>query len=493
MKTLLKTFLILYLFTVTSCEKTPIEPVLEVNVQDDINYFIWKGLNVFYYWQEEVPDLADNRFGTFNELYTYFRNFTEPETVFENLLNRPEDRFSVIVDDYIRLENSFQGLNLSNGIEFGLVRYKTLTNNVFGYVRYVVQNSDAASKNITRGQLFTTINGQQLTENNFRTLLFSENTTYTMGFADYNDGDPIDNGDFVTLEKTDLQENPIAIHKTIEVNNQKIGYLMYNQFASNYDAELNAVFSNFKTQNINDLIIDLRYNPGGSTKTAIYLGSMITGQFTDMVFSKELWNQKIRNANPPELFINNFTNKIRNTDSNGSVLVEEPIKSLELNRVYIITSSATASASELVINALSAYIDVKLVGAKTVGKQVGSLTLYDSDNLRKKGSNFNTDHRYALQPLVLEITNKNNENYPNGITPGIDISGIELREDFENLGILGAPSEPLLARTLEYIITGAKENTNTKKQYFLNEIYDSKLATPASNKMISEIIEFPLR
>lgn len=485
MKNTFKIFLLFTILFLSSCEKTEIESI-QNSTQDDINYFIWKGLNVYYFWQQDVPDLADNRFATFDDLYTYFRDFSSPETVFESLLNRPKDRFSVIVDDYVALENSFQGLNLSNGIEFGLVRYKTNSTNIFGYVRYVIPNSDAASKNITRGQIFTSINGQQLTDTNFSSLLFGNNTSYSMGFADYNDGDPAQNGTLVSLQKTDLQENPIAIAKVIEENNQKIGYLMYNQFARNYDADLNAAFANFKSENINDLIIDLRYNPGGSVQTASYLGSMVTGQFTDQVYSKEIWNQKILGANPPETFINNFTNQIRNVDATGNVIVEESINSLGLNRVYIITSGSTASASELLINALSAYIDVNIVGTTTVGKQVGSITLYDSDNLRKTGANFNTDHNYALQPLVLEITNKNNVNFPNGITPGTDLPGIILAEDFNNLGTLGDVNEPLLSRTIQYIITGSKADSKQQKVINFDEIYDSKMATPASNNMRSE-------
>ncbi|MEN8834788.1 MAG: S41 family peptidase [Polaribacter sp.] len=485
MKSKFKIILILQIFLLANCEKTPLEDTIEVNTQDDINYFIWKGLNVFYYWQENVADLDDNRFGNFNDLYSYFRGFSEPESVFENLLNRPEDRFSIIVDDYLALEKSFQGLNLSNGLEFGLVRNNSNKSNVFGYVRYVIPNSDAALKNMKRGQIFTTVNGQQLTDTNFNTLLFGS-TTYTLGLADYNNGDPIENGNLITLQKTELQENPIAIHKTFEENNQKIGYLMYNQFASNFDSQLNAIFSEFKAQNITDLILDLRYNPGGSTRSATYLGSMVTGQFKDAVYSKEIWNSKILNANPPELFINNFTDQIKNTDQNGVTTSEEAINSLELERVFIITSSSTASASELVINALSAHIDVRLVGTTTVGKQVGSLTLYDSDNLRKSGTNFNRNHNYALQPLVLEIRNKDNENYPNGISPGIDLLGINLRENLGNLGVLGEPSEPLLERTLTYIITGAKGKLNSEKIIMFEEIYNSKLASPASNNMISE-------
>lgn len=364
-------------------------------------------------------------------------------------------------------------------MEFGLVRYSNSNTNIYGYVRYVIPNSSAGNLDVKRGMIFNSVNGTQLTDANYTNLLFSNSTTITIGLADFNAGNPIANNTSIELVKTQVQENPIAISKVITEGNKKIGYLMYNQFASSYDVELNAVFNNFKSENINDLIIDLRYNGGGATSTAAYLGAMVTGQFTDQVYSKEVWNDKVLNAFPSEDFINNFPDRIQK--SNG---VNEAINSLGLQSVYFIVSGSSASASELVINSLSAYIDVKVVGATTVGKQVGSITLYDSDNLFKSGANLNTKHTYAMQPLVFEITNKNYVNYPNGITPGTNIEGIQLRENIGNLGVLGERSDPLLDRTLTYITTGAKPFS--KKENFINseEIFNSKLSYPSKNNMI---------
>ena len=163
---------------------------------------------------------------------------------------------------------------------------------------------------------------------------------------------------------------------------------------------------------------------------------MVTGQFNGDLYSQEVWNDKVRNALPAERFLNNFTDEIKNTDSNGNVILQESINSLGLDNVYFITTYSTASASELVINSLSSHIDVKLVGKTTRGKQVGSITLYDSDNLQRTGDNLNTNHTYAMQPLVLEISNKDNINYPNGIIPGNTLPGIELGEDLITLAFL---------------------------------------------------------
>lgn len=477
-------FLIVFTLLAFSCSKTDNN---EIPQDLELNNFIWKGLNAFYLWQEDIPNLQDTRFNNQEALNNYLLGFPVPENLFESLLNRPTDRFSVMVNDYVALENSFQGLNLSTGMEFGLVRYASANGNVFGYVRYVVPGSSAGTNNVMRGQIFSTVDGQQITENNAFALLFSNNTSFTIGLADYNNGNPIANGNTIALTKTELLENPIAISKVITDNNEKTGYLMYNQFAGNFDGQLNAVFANFKAENIDNLIIDLRYNPGGFVSSATYLGGMITGQFEGELYSQQVWNSKVNEAWPRDQFINNFTNEILNTDGNGNIVLQENLNTLGLTKVYFIVTNSSASASELVINSLSSYIDVRVIGTTTIGKQEGSITLYDSDNLSRTGTNLNPNHTYAMQPIVFEISNKDGVNYPAGIVPeSVAFPGVNLPEDFGNLGVLGERSDPLLDETLIYIATNAK-GSHKKRGLQLEEIFSSKLANPARDNMIVEL------
>ncbi|MCL7764622.1 S41 family peptidase [Polaribacter sp. Z014] len=458
----------------------------------EIENFVWRGLNAYYLWQNDVPDLADVRFSNQNQINSYLEGFSSPENLFDNLLyteangypvnEKGYDRFSWIVDDYVALENSFQGINLSTGMEFGLKRYNSSTTNVYGYVRYVIPTTNAEIKGVERGMIFNTINGTQLTDTNYQNLLFGTNSNLEIGLADYNAGNPNTNGTTISLTKEIVTENPVAISKVINKGGKKIGYLLYNQFSSSFDGELNAAFNDFKTELVDKLIIDLRYNGGGSVRTATYLGSMISTQPTDNIFSKQVWNEKAMKVFTPDNLINYFTNEINNTDENGSVILQEPINSLNLTSVYFIVSGSTASASELVINALRPYIDVKLVGTTTVGKQVGSITLYDSEDYSRTGADLNTNHTYAMQPIVLKISNKDDQDEINGFTPGVTLPGIQLEEDYNNLGELGDPTEPLLARTITYITTGSKGDFKTNVEEY-SEIYNSKLATPAGNNM----------
>lgn len=449
---LLKIFLVAFLaVSITSCSDKDDTPA---NIQ--IPNFVWKGMNAYYLWQNQVPDLSDNRFSNDQELYSYLSNQSDPATFFSNLLYMPNEypkdpnrTYSWIVDDYVALEQAFQSNRLTTGMK---VKGKSFSDGSGGYYVYVydvAKGSNAETNGVKRGMLITQINGTTITEANVNSLF--NNSSFTIHLANYNAGNPIANGTTILLTKSQLTENPIKEAKVITSGSKKIGYIMYNQFSNAFDGDLNAEFLKFKNDAIDDLIIDLRYNGGGSVQTAVYLGSMVTGQFKDQLFSKQVWNSKVMALANPNQLINNFTDQILNKDASGNVVLNETINSLNLGTVYFIVSDKTASASELIINALSPYINVKLVGVQTYGKHVGSITLYDSENFRKNGPNFRTNHTWAMQPIVLEIQNKKGENKPDGFIPEVT-----LEENPGNLGIIGDPTEPLLQRTIQYITTGSK-------------------------------------
>jgi C-terminal processing protease CtpA/Prc len=121
------------------------------------------------------------------------------------------------------------------------------------------------------------------------------------------------------------------------------------------------------------------------------------------------------------------------------------INSLNLSKVHFIITNESASASEVIINGLNPYIDVRLVGETTSGKYTGSITLYDSENFTKNGVNPN--HKYAMQPIVMEGVNKLGEKSVEGYQPHIEIS-----ERVSTYGVIGDPNEPLLRTAIDDII-----------------------------------------
>ncbi len=465
----IKFYLLTLIIVFNGCKKSGDDEdpnIIRIETDLEISDFIWKGLNQYYYWQESVVNLSDSKKENESDYAYYLSQNTNPETFFNSLLH-PDDNFSWIVDDYIELENMLQGIDNSDGMEFGLY-VECNDQNIFGFVRYVQKGSDAESKGVKRGMVFSDINGTRLNRDNYRDLLYNQaNNTYNVKFSQisYNQNNQCANiipgQEDITLVKSRIVKNPIHISKIIEIQGQKVGYLMYNQFVGvvesegkNYNSELNNVFSDFLSNGINDLVIDLRYNPGGRISTSINLASMITGQFNNQVFAKERWNSKLMNywdENSPESLLNRFTNKLSNNES---------IFSLNLDRVFILTSARTASASELLINGLDPYIDVIHIGDFTVGKNQGSITVYDYIN---DSRDKNPNHMYAMQPIVLKIGNvAGYTDFPNGLEPDIFI-----KESLLNPGVLGDIEEPLLKIAIDQIFGNASLIDNN---YLFKEI-----------------------
>tara|TARA_R100000306_G_scaffold38243_1_gene38228 strand:- start:2970 stop:4364 length:1395 start_codon:yes stop_codon:yes gene_type:complete len=429
----------------------------------DIQNFIYRGLNYFYLYKADTPELANDAFANQDELNSFLNNYETPETLFDYLLSS-QDRFSNLYSDYTLIENALSGITLSNGMEFGLVYYPDNSGNVFGYVRYVLPNTDAQSQGLVRGDIFTTIDGQQLNENNYNDLLAPN--SYTIGLATYDGADFTLTGETALLNKTQYNENPVYKAETLTVNGNKIGYLMYNGFIKDYDTELNNAFAQFKADGVSSLVLDLRYNGGGSVETATDLASMITGQFNGQVFYQEFWNED-RQADYAE------NGLFDSTISNGS-----SISSLNLSQVYIITTRRSASASELVLNGLKPYIDAVQVGDTTTGKFQASFLLYDAPAPQFSRSEANPNHTYAMLPLVFKTANAaGNTDFTEGLFPQIP-----LQENYFNLGQLGDENEPLLAAAL-FEIAGRPMPSNKGVQY-LKEFSDSNADSPIYGKMI---------
>jgi len=451
-----------------------------VQVQD----FIWQGLNLFYYWKDNVPKLDNSRNDKNVSYFNLLNSSSKPDEFFESLIydRQNTDKWSWIVDDYIALENSFAGININNGIGFDLNFVKDGEPDVYGYVKYVSPNSDASNKDIKRGDVFYGVNGVQLNKDNYRNLLFGNNT-FTLNFADYINANIIPNGKSIEFTKYEYQENPVYVTKTFNIEGKKIGYMMYKSFNSSFNKEMNSAFGDLKSNGITDFVLDLRYNGGGSILTSTYLASLITGQFTGQLYAKEKWNAEIQEwleANKPNYLNNNFIDEIIETNNDNEIIFREGLNSLNLSKVYIIATDESASASELVINGLKAYIDVILIGDRTHGKYTGSMTIYDSENFGRE--DVNPSHTWAMQPIVLETVNKLGTSIKGGIDPNHRVL-----EDFREMKEFGDITEPLLAKAIE-VITGVATKQTGKKEGAIKfkKIFNSEDRNKFGNQLYIE-------
>lgn len=437
--------IVIFSFT-SSCFKDNDDHIIVNNNVNEIKDFVYKAMNAVYLYKSNIPALANDRFETEEAYADYLNSYETPEDLFESLIYKREivDRFSVIREDGIALLQQLNGVFKSNGLEFLLYRQPGSETKVFGVIKIVLNNSVASKLGLKRGQIFDGVDGVPMTIDNFADLLNQE--SYTLNFATYDhnntpetaDDKIVSSSDTASLTEEVYKENPVYLTKVIDIDNTKTGYLLYNGFTADYDEQLNNAFGELKAGNVQHLVLDLRYNGGGSVNSAVLLGSMITGQFEGKVFSKLIYNEELQELN------NDY--KFTTTLNNGSSL-----NSLNLEKVYVLTSNSSASASELIINSLKPYIDVVQIGVNTRGKTQASMPIFDSPDFGPE--NINKSHNYILLPLIANSVNKNDALVPpTGLTPDLEIS-----EHPATLGTLGDVNEPLLATALMQITSMARQ------------------------------------
>ncbi|TKT94070.1 S41 family peptidase [Dyadobacter frigoris] len=447
-----KVFVLLLFVTgfLAACHEKNVDPATNT----ETNQWILDQMKTWYYWNDKItasPDLT-----------------LEPEAFFNSLLYkfdatlRPDgDRFSWIESDADALKAELSGSTKTTGMELKLFYYPTGGSNIVGIVAYTLPGSPAALAGFKRGDVFTRINDQKLTASNYYDLVYSDAAkNFTMG--SFNDKDSI----IETTIKKDVtpvsfQEDPVFFDTTFQYGSNTIGYLVYHQFITSkngsdkkeYDTELDNKIAAFKSKNVNSLILDLRYNPGGYVSSATNLASLIGKNISaSKVFYYKGYNSTITPVLQKEYgddyFNDKFASKSQNIGSN-------------LNNLIILVSSRTASASELLINGLKPYMTVTLVGDKTVGKNVGSITLSDKSGKVKWG----------LQPIVTRSYNSLKQSgYSAGFTPDIAAKeGLRLYP-------YGNAKDPLLGAALAQIV-GAPVTRKTPEQLRTSASYVEIMST----------------
>ena len=374
-----------------SCRK---EEIYEYDGIGNANSYLFSLMNQYYLWYNYMPSVNPS----------LYRN---PEKLMDALLYKTYDNWSFVAK---KAEfDSYFSAGEATGYGFSAIANDS--NDLF--IAYVIANSPFQQNGVERGYKFLKIDNQSVDANNINILLEDAPTHFFELLKT--------NGDTLRFNASRkvLTVNSILYSKIIDTVSKKIAYMVLNTFISTTKDELDAKFEVYEMEGITDLILDLRYNGGGEVAIARYLCSNLAPDITKgKVFCKYVFNEKNENMNTTDTF-------------------DIATHNLKLNRLVVITTSATASASEMVINCMYPYFsEVIIVGSTTHGKPVGMIPV-------EYGS-------YYFVPVMFRTYNASDEgDYFSGLTASIDAL-----DDFTKN--FGDSNEASFKAALNYIITNAK-------------------------------------
>ena len=367
-----------------------------------------------YLWNTQIPASFDAR------------SYNDPDKIMQAIrqysnepgFNQPVDRFSFAIKK-TEWDNMSAGLNWvsttnSEDGDFGLTVFFRIEGDL--RARLVEPASAAGRAGIHRGWRITAINGNtNMSTSNSNFIL---DNIYNAASASVTFLKPDGSSVNITLDRTHYKEKPVYLDTVYTISNKKVGYLVFNSFLGNQNeilSDFSRVFNRFAAAGISDLVVDLRYNGGGyvsiQEKLADYL---VSSSANGSIMMKQVYNSS-----------NSGSNETTKFKKEGAI---------NLPKIYFIVGKATASASELLINNLKPYMDVRLIGGTTYGKPVGFFPIPVGD--------------WYVFPVSFRTTNKNGEgNYFGGIPVNSQVAD-GLDKDWGDI------QEASLASAIKNISTG---------------------------------------
>ncbi len=395
---------------IVACENGFITPTPNNLTRDQV----LEKMNKHYLWYDQMPEVSAG-------------DYPYPSELLDAMLYKPTDRWSYIVSTEEFNTYYQQGEYIGHGFGMKYDSQDKLR------VTFIYDGTTVESQGLTRGWELVSINGETLTaESDLDSLLGADSVGVenTFAFLDLNQQSVN-----LTLSKEVIDINSVLYSEVIELDTSIVGYMVFQQFLATSTTELDNVFSGFLDGGVQDIVVDLRYNPGGDVTVARHLGSLLAGDFA-----------------VKRTFVNlEYNDKNSDRDIGLSFLEPEYMLDPTPERIFFIATGSSASASELLINSLRGLsgtartFDIFIIGDDTYGKPVGSVA-----------------HRYkdsTLVPITFRYTNHLDEgDFFDGLTAD---SYIE-----EDITIpFGDPDEKLLKEVLYYIENGYFTGAGNKKGF----------------------------
>ena len=421
--------LFMLLMFLSSCGEDRTYEYLELTQE---NQWIYEKMQDVYLWSDSMKRPDRKSF------------FAKESAFFQSLLQR-NDRFSHFADSAI---------NTSYGLSYAIMRdpLGVQKSKSYALVLFVEPGSPAANAGLKRGDWITKIGKYTLNASNYgyldrggaasvftsRIVLDEESMEYV-----WQEGDTLQMGAATTLSPIDVYVDTVYSQR-----GRKIGYIVCNSFSADGKEAILSSIENFKQQNVGELIIDLRYNRGGSIAVAAEAASMIVpAENVGGTFCKLAYNSLNSNCDTIYKYVQSNT--------------------LSLGKVYIICGAETRGAAEAFIAALRTalgYNNVAVIGETTAGEYVATETI-------------ESPYNFSITPAVAFVENGDGASlYGAGVVPGYTMDELS---DFYRIYNLGNTQEYMLYNTIYYIVNGSFP------QYEAAKANVSSKSLPAYGKSIS--------
>lgn len=390
-------------FLLSACDSgqdhpSTVTPPEECSISEQ-NRYVYEVMQDRYYWDQEIPVVND------------LAGFPSPESLLDFIKHDPPDRFSYIAD-----AQTFSSL-ISDAEYTGLGFSFVVESNSAAVLRFVYADSPAGKAGLQRGDRILEIDGtavSTIANNNRWANAFGADQAGTLVELLVRHKDATETR--YSIEKGTVKINTVLDSRVLQNGSESIAYLAFKSFLSPSFSELDQAFSSFQSAHTapRKMVVDLRYNGGGLISVARTLAAYLYPNGHNQPMGEVRHNS-------------------RYSHENETLFFASPAHSLELDEIIFITTGSTASASEMVINALRPFVDVKLVGSRTNGKPVG---MY--------GRKFCDKNLLAIEFSLFNAVGEGD--YFEGL--GFDESGADCPANDDLSHNLGNPDEAMLEQAL---------------------------------------------